>query len=183
MKTLLKDYDNSWYNPKAGLLKRMCWYFANLLFFNNGFWPFSGLRVILLRVFGAKVGKGVFIKPCINIKYPWLLDIGDYVWIGEGVWIDNLARVKIGSNVCVSQGAMLLTGNHNYRKSTFDLMTGEIVLKEGTWIGARAVVCPGVTCESHSMLTVGSVATGNLAPYSIYSGNAAIKVKDRKIIG
>ena len=75
--------------------------------------PFSGLKVFLLQLFGAKVGKGVVIKPNVNIKYPWLLEIGDYTWIGERAWIDNLAQVKIGKNCCISQGAMLLCGNNN----------------------------------------------------------------------
>ena len=57
----------------------------------------------------------------MNIKYPWFLAIGDHTWIGEKVWIDNLAEVAIGANCCVSQGAMLLCGNHNYKKSTFEL--------------------------------------------------------------
>jgi len=127
------------------------------------------------------VGQGVLIKPSVNIKYPWLLEIGNNVWIGEGVWIDNLAKVTIGDNVCISQGAMLLCGNHDYKKSTFDLIIGEILLEEGVWIGAKTVVCPGVTCKPHSILTVGSVASKDLEPYSIYKGNPAVFVKNREI--
>jgi putative colanic acid biosynthesis acetyltransferase WcaF len=127
------------------------------------------------------VGKGVVIKPAVSIKYPWKLEIGDHVWIGEKVWIDNLAKVRIDNNACISQGAMLLTGNHNYKKSTFDLLVGEIVLQEGAWVGAQSVVCPGVTCCSHSVLSVGSVAVSDLEPYSIYQGNPAVKVRARAI--
>ena len=156
------------------------WYLLNSLFFKTSFyWP--SIRISLLRLFGARIGKGVVIKPNVNIKYPWLLVVGDYVWIGEGVWIDNLVEVNIGSNVCISQGAMLLTGNHNYKKSTFDLITGEIVLEDGVWIGAKSVVCPGVTCHSHAVLSVGSVATTDLQPYKIYQGNPARTIRDRQI--
>ncbi|MDZ7624210.1 MAG: hypothetical protein U5J96_07185 [Ignavibacteriaceae bacterium] len=90
-------------------------------------WP-NSFKIFALRFFGAKVGKGVIIKPCVNIKYPWFLEIGDNVWIGEEVWIDNLGKVKIGNNVCLSQGALLLCGNHNYKKETFDLIVGDITL-------------------------------------------------------
>ncbi|MGC8803729.1 MAG: colanic acid biosynthesis acetyltransferase WcaF, partial [Bacteroidales bacterium] len=76
-------------------------------------------------------------------------------------------------------GALLLTGNHNYRLPTFDLMAKTITLEDGVWIGAKAIVCPGITAYSHAVLTVGSVATTNLEGYSIYSGNPAQKIKNR----
>lgn len=181
MKTDLSVYDNSWYNPGGGLFKRLIWYIANVLFLLNPLNPFSGIKIRILRLFGAKIGKGVNIKPCVNIKYPWLLEIGDYTWIGENVWIDNLATVQIGSNVCISQGAMLLCGNHNYKKATFDLMIGNITLEDGSWVGAQSVVCPGVTLHSHSVLGVNSVANHDLEPYSIYQGNPAQKIRSRNI--
>ena len=177
--TDLSQYDNSWYHPGGGAAKRLAWYFVNVLFFLNPFNPFSGLKVRLLRLFGARAGKGVVVKPGVNIKYPWLLEIGDYAWIGENVWIDNLARVRIGSNVCISQGAMLLCGNHNYKKPTFDLMIGEITLEDGSWVGAQSVVCPGVTLHTHAVLGVNSVANHDLDAYGIYLGNPAIKMRKR----
>ena len=75
----------------------------------------STFKAIILRVFGAKVGKGLVIRTHVRIKQPWRLSIGDHVWIGESVWIDNLVQVAIASNVCLSQGAFLLTGNHDYK--------------------------------------------------------------------
>ncbi len=176
-------YDNSWYNPGGSSLKRVLWYFTNILFFINPLNPISSVKVRLLRCFGAKIGKGVVIKPSVNIKYPWNLSIGDYTWIGENVWIDNLVQVTIGSDVCVSQGAMLLCGNHNYKKSTFDLMVGKIVLEDGCWVGAQSVVCPGVTLHSHAVLGVASVANKNLDAYTIYQGNPAHMVRKRIIVG
>lgn len=182
MKSNLSQYDNSWYNPGGNSLKRVLWYFINILFFMNPLNPISSVKIRLLRCFGAKIGKGVVIKPLVNIKYPWNLSIGDYTWIGENVWIDNLVQVTISSNVCVSQGAMLLCGNHNYKKSTFDLMVGKIVLEDGCWVGAQSVVCPGVTLHSHAVLGVASVANKNLDAYTIYQGNPAQMVRKRIIV-
>ena len=176
----LSKFRNDWYNP-GNRFKRSFWFLVNAVFLQNPIIPFSSLKVFLLRTFGAKIGKNVVVKPNVNIKYPWNLSIGDNSWIGEKVWIDNLGKVIIGKNVCLSQSSFLLCGNHNYKKETFDLMIKEINLEDGVWIGAKATVCPGVTCKSHSVLSVGSIATSDLESYSIYQGNPAVKVKDRVI--
>lgn len=181
MKVDLSKYDNSWYHPGRGLIVRGLWYVVNALIFLSPFVPISRIKVKILRLFGARVGKGVVIKPRVNIKYPWNLSIGDYSWIGEGVWIDNLARVEIGPHCCLSQSVMLLCGNHNYSKTTFDLMVGTIVLEEGVWIGANSLVVGNTTCKSHSVLAVNSVAGGQLDAYGIYRGNPSRKVKERRV--
>ena len=176
----LSKYNNDEYQPGSSI-KRICWYIVNLVFFKSGCFPFYKLKVFLLRGFGANVGKGVIIKPCVNIKYAWNLSIGNYTWIGEGVWIDNLGKIMIGNSVCLSQGAMLLCGNHNYNSKQFDLMVKDIILEDGCWIGAKAIVCGGITCGSHAVLAVASVANNNLEPYGIYQGNPAVKIKTRQI--
>jgi len=180
-KTDLSAYNNSPYHPGGTMLKRIVWYYINAMFFKSGLFPFYGFKNFLLRIFGAKIGKGVEVKPCVNIKYPWLLTVGDHVWIGEEVWIDNLVMINIGSNVCLSQGALLLTGSHNYKKQAFDLITGNIVLEDGVWIGAKAIVNQGITVGTHAVLASGSIATKNLDAFGVYQGNPAVKVRDRVI--
>jgi len=176
----LSQYNNDHYQS-GSTIKKLLWYFTNMLFFKT-LLPFpSSFRTVLLRMFGAKIGQGVVIKPDINIKYPWFLEIGNDCWIGEGVWIDNLATVKIGSNVVLSQGAYLLTGSHDYTKESFDLILGKIILEAGVWIGAKATVCPNVICKSHSVLAVGSVATKDLDAYMVYQGNPAEPKRQRVI--
>ena len=178
-----EQYNNDWFKREIGAsrFKQFIWYFTNVLFFINPLNPGSGIKKALLRLFGAKIGKGVVLKPSINIKYPWKLSIGDFSWIGEKVWIDNLGQVDIGKNVCISQGAMLLTGNHDYKKQGFDLMVGKIILEDGVWIGAESLVCPGVVCATHAVLAAKSVATQDLSAYQIYQGNPAHIVKERVI--
>lgn len=179
-KTDLSAFNNSWYKPGGNFLSRALWYWCSSVFVNSRF-PFSGCKKFLLRLFGARIGKGVVIKPNVNVKYPWNLEVGDFSWIGEHAWIDNLAPVKIGSNCCISQGGFLLTGNHDFSKPAFDLMVKPIVLEDGTWVGAKSVVCPGVTLKSHAVLAVGSVATSDLDAWSIYQGNPAVKVRERQM--
>ncbi|MBD1431820.1 colanic acid biosynthesis acetyltransferase WcaF [Sphingobacterium sp. DN00404] len=176
----LSTYNNDFYRP-GNRLKVIVWYFFNVLFFINPLNPSSYIKVLLLRSFGAKIGKGVTIKPGVNIKYPWKLKIGDHVWIGEKVWIDNLADVIIMDNVCVSQGAMLLCGNHNYKKTSFDLIVGSITLETGSWVGAKAVVCPNVTVAEHSIIAVNSVLNRSSEKFGIYQGNPALKIRVRFI--
>ena len=175
----LVQYNNYPYNPGGGALKRILWYYVNIFFFKSSLFPFYAFKNGLLRLFGAKLGDMVEIKPCVNIKYPWLLTIGNEVWIGENVWLDCLVPITIGNNICISQGAMLLTGSHNYKKPSFDLMTGSIVIEDGAWIGAGTIINMGLTIGTHAILGSGSVATRNLEPYGIYQGNPAVKIRER----
>jgi len=180
IKINLSLYNNSSYFF-GNSIKKIIWYFTNILFLKTML-PFPpSFKIYLLKLFGANLGKSIVIKPNVNIKYPWFLEIGDNCWIGEGVWIDNLAKVIIGNNVCLSQESYLLTGSHNYKKKSFDLILGEIILEDGVWIGAKAIVCPNVICKTHSVLAVGSVANYNLLPYRIYQGNPAKFKRKREI--
>jgi putative colanic acid biosynthesis acetyltransferase WcaF len=179
--TDLSSYIHSAPHRKYSALKRLLWFYVNALLFKTGLFPSSQLKVSLLRIFGAKIGNKVVIRTGVNIKHPWLLRIGDHSWIGENVWIDNLVMVSIGSNVCISQGATLLTGSHNYKDPSFGLLTGVITLEDGVWIGAQTTVNPGLTAASHAVLTAGSVATKNLEARFIYQGNPASKTRPRII--
>ena len=177
MKIKVKNtkFDNRCYRPGRSLLVILIWYLVNNFIYNSYLFPFNKLKIYLLRIFGSTIGNGVIIKPKVNIKYPWNLQIGDHVWIGELVWIDNLDRIILGNNVTISQGALLISGSHNYNKSTFDLLIGKIILEDGVWIAAKSVVSSGVTCKTHSVLTLNSVATQDLDEYGIYRGNPAVK--------
>ena len=177
----LSKYDNAWYQPGASHIKRMFWYFINAFIFNTALFPFSGMKCTILRLFGATVGINNNIKPLVRIKYPWNLKMGDNVWLGEGVWIDNLTNITIGNNVCLSQEAYLLTGNHDYSDRQFGLIVKAIVIEDGAWIGARAIVCPGVTVARNAIVTVNSVLQQHAKDNGIYRGNPAEYIKKRTI--
>ena len=178
-KVQLGCFSASGFDKGAGRLKIMLWYIVNALIVRASWNPFMSVKVVVLRMFGAKIGKGLVIKNEVRVKSPWFLTVGDDCWIGENVWIDNLDRVTIGNNVCISQGAMLLTGNHDYKISTMPYRNAPIVIEDGAWIGANSTVCPSVTVHENAILTVGSVATRSLDSNGIYQGNPAKKIRER----
>jgi len=179
--------DFSRYIPKgfdrgAGTFREGLWLMVSLVLFRLCPFSCSALKRLTLRAFGAKVGKGVVIKPQVKITFPWKLEIGDYVWLGEECWLLNLERITIGNNVCISQRAFFCTGNHNYESATFDLIVKPINVQAGAWVGAACWVGPGVTVGTHAVLAAGAVATKNLNPFGIYAGNPAVWVKERAML-
>jgi putative colanic acid biosynthesis acetyltransferase WcaF len=176
----LSLYDNSWYSPGRNRLVAALWFFVGLPLLWLQLQPLSSLRSFLLRLFGARIGKGVVIKPGVRVKYPWHLSVGANSWIGEDVWIDNLTLVTIGANVCISQGAYLCTGNHDWSDPVFGLEVKPITVEDGSWIGARALICPGVHVGQCAVAAAGSVVTRNIPAFEIHAGNPAGFVKTRQ---
>ena len=175
----LGDYDNSWYSPGRSSAWRAAWFFLGAPIVSSSILPSSAVRVLLLRLFGAKIGQGVVIKPGVVVKYPWHLVIGDHCWLGERCWIDNLTTVRLGSNVCVSQEAYLCTGNHDWRDPAFGLMIAPIQLNDGAWAGARSILTPGTVLGQGAVAGAGSVVSGIVPDFEIYAGNPAAFVKKR----
>ncbi|MGA8891066.1 MAG: WcaF family extracellular polysaccharide biosynthesis acetyltransferase [Anaeromyxobacteraceae bacterium] len=177
----LASFDNSWYYPGRSLPVRVAWLVANAVILSSWVpWP-SALKRGLLRLFGARVGRGVVLKPKVNIKYPWNLELGDHAWIGEGVWIDSLSRVTIGRNACLSQGVMVETGNHDWSKATFDLVLKDVSVEEGAWAAVGSLLLPGSKLASHAVLGAGSVLAGGTDPYAVYVGVPARKARERDV--
>jgi putative colanic acid biosynthesis acetyltransferase WcaF len=174
-------YTTGKFDRGAGVVKEGLWLVISLFLFRLCPFSFSALKRSVLRMFGANIGGNVTIKPQVNITFPWKLTVGDHVWLGEEVWLLNLERIVIGSNVCISQRAYLCTGSHDYSSQTFNLIVKPITVEDGAWLGAGCWVGPGVTIGSHAVLTLGSVVTKNLAANGIYRGNPAVLVKQRII--
>jgi putative colanic acid biosynthesis acetyltransferase WcaF len=181
MKVDLSQYSPGNFDRGAAVFKEALWRVVSLMLFRLCPFSASELKCGILRVFGARVGRAVIIKPNVKITFPWKLTIGNDVWLGEECWILNLERVTIGNHVCVSQRAFLCTGSHNYNLPTFDLIVKPITVEDGAWLGAGCWVGPGVTVGSHAVLTAGSVASKRLEASAIYQGNPALLVKQRLI--
>lgn len=177
----LSSFNGSDFDKRAGKTKIILWYFVNALFVRASWNPFMKPKLWLLKLFGAKIGKRIVLKNNVIIKSPWNLVVGDDCWIGESVWIDNLDKVVIGCNVCISQGALLLTGNHDYKKTSMPYRNAPITIEDGAWIGANTTVCAGVTVHENAILTVGSMTSKDLDANGIYQGVPAVKIRERII--
>ena len=141
--------------------------------------PGSAWRVLMLRAFGARIGSGCRIKPGLRVKFPWRLQVGQTCWLAEDAWIDNLAMVRIGDRVCLSQSAYLCTGNHDFRLPGFDLRLGPITIGSDVWIAARAVLAPGCRIGPGAVVALGAVVSGTVPSGVIVRGNPAVVVADR----
>lgn len=177
----LDRYTTVTYNPGAPLWKQLLWFFLGSPLLATRFIPMSGFKVFLLRAFGAQIGKGVRVKTGLRVKFPWRLMVGDYAWLGEDVWIDNLAEVIIGVHACISQGVYLCTGNHDWNHPDFKLIVAPIHIEESCWIAAKSVIGPGVTVGKGAVLVLGGVAGKSLEPMTVYAGNPAKPIKQRKL--
>ncbi|MCC7278843.1 MAG: colanic acid biosynthesis acetyltransferase WcaF [Chromatiaceae bacterium] len=175
----LDGYSTRSFSRGHGLWVEALWLLGQALLLAS--WvPGSWQRRLILRAFGARIGRGVVIKPGVRVKFPWRLRIGDHSWIGERVWIDNLATVEIGSNCVISQNAYLCTGSHDWSVDSFDLVVKPIRIEDEVWVAARACVGPGVTIGRGVVLALGAVATRDLAPGWVYRGNPAVPLKPRE---
>jgi putative colanic acid biosynthesis acetyltransferase WcaF len=177
----LDRYTVGEYSPGAQLWQQLAWYFLGSPLVSSYTIFSSGFKCWVLRCFGAKIGAGVTIKQGVKIKFPWRLVVGDFVWLGENCWIDNVALVTIESHSCISQAVYLCTGNHDWSSPSFHLKDTPIHVGESCWIAARATVGPGVTLGRGAVLCLGSVAGKSLAPMTIYAGNPAQPIKERQM--
>ncbi len=169
----LSKFQNAGFSRGAPAWKEAAWWVVRSLLFAPWFPVPSPLKVAALRLFGAKVGQGVVIRSRVNVTFPWRLEIGDHVWIGDDVFILSLDRVKIGSHVCLSQGVFLCTGSHDHRQAAFDLITGPVVVRDRSWVAARAFVGPGVTAGPGAVIGAGAVVVKDVPEGMAAYGNPA----------
>ncbi len=181
LKVDLSKTSNRDFDPGRPYPVRAVWVIAEALVLLNPLITSYGLKRWLLRRFGAQVGRNVIIKPNVHVKYPWRLSVGDNAWLGERCWIDNFVEVRIGANACISQGAYLCTGNHDWSDPGMGRVVNPITLADGAWIGAFACIAPGVAVGEEAVVSLGSVLLEDAEPSGIYVGNPAVKVRERRL--
>jgi putative colanic acid biosynthesis acetyltransferase WcaF len=161
---------------------RVLWNYLGQNLFRFTFHNWYGVRNALLRLFGATLGNPVRVRPSVIIEQPWNLAIGDNSSIGDRAIVYCLGKVTIGKHVSVSQGAHLCAGTHDYRQVDMPLIRPPIVIGDYAWVAADAFVGPNVTVGEGAVLGARACAMKDLAPWSVYAGNPAQKVKDRQPI-
>ena len=167
------------YDRGRPLAVELLWYFLKMVFFLSAFpWP-ARFRSIILSTFGATLCRNVYIKPRVNIHFPWRISIGDNTLIGEGVEIYNFAPVIIGANCCLSQRAFVCAANHDFRDPAMGYRHAPVTICDGAWIGACSFVGPGTLVGVDVVVTAGSVVTKDLPHGMVCSGNPCLPVKPR----
>jgi len=161
------------------LLRIVSWLFVSRLMFERSLCP-SSFKIALLRIWGARIGTNVLLKRNIRISFPWLLEVGQNSWIGEGVWLINHAKIAIGSNVCISQRSIICSGSHDYRSASLEYAHKPIVIKDGTWVCLDAKVLPGVTLGECSVVSAGEIVRESLPNYSILVGGQVRRINPPK---
>lgn len=155
------------------------WAVCELLFVTNPWQISSGLRVRVLRAFGARIGHGVVFRPRTRVKFPWKLEIGDRTWVGEGVWFHNQDRVTVGSDVVISQETLLTTGSHSHRRD-MALITLPIRIGDGSWVTSRCIILGGVKLPKSVLISpLSVVGPSDFKPGSVYGGNPISYIGDR----
>ena len=150
----LSSHRNDGFDPGRPFAVRAAWVIVEALVLLNPVVTSYRLKRTVLRIFGARIGEGVVIKPNVHVKFPWRLRVGAHSWLGERSWIDNFVEVTIGTNACVSQGAYLCTGNHDWNDPTFRRIEQGIAIGDGAWIGAFARIAPGIAVDPDELVAL-----------------------------
>lgn len=166
------------FRGKSKIVVQLWWIIQDTLFAWSPQFLY-GWRRFLLRVFGAKIGKGVLIRSTVKITYPWNIEIGDYCWIGEENVLYSLGKITIGNNVALAHKVYINTGGHDYKKISFDIFAEPVVIEDQCWITNDVYIAPGVTVGKGSVIAARSSVLKNISEGKIYAGTPAKEIKNR----
>lgn len=155
------------------------WWIVQSIFFKKSPQFAYGWRRFLLRIFGAKIGKKVIIRPTVKITYPWKIQIDDYSWIGDDVILYSLGEIEIGKNVVISQKSYICTGSHDYLKEFFPIFAKKITIEDESWLATDVFVAPGITIKKGTVVGSRSSVYKNLPAGWLCYGNPAKPIKKR----
>lgn len=161
-------------------LMRSLWRIVWLLLFRPTPRIFHPWRVLLLRLFGARLGRGVHPYPSVRIWAPWNLVMGDHSCLSNDVDCYCVDKVVIGERVTVSQYSYLCTATRDYNDPDMPLMTAPIQIGAYAWITADVFVGPGVTIGEGSVIGARSTVIHDVKPWIVVAGNPVKVIGERK---
>lgn len=167
----LSQYDQSWYDPGKPRWVILVWWLVQAVVFPLTLHAAHGPRCWLLRCFGARIGKGVVIRPTARFTYPWNITIGDHSWIGDDVVFYSLEAITVGNHCVISQKSYLCTGSHRIDDPAFSLELGAIAIEDGAWIATDCFVAPGVRIGANSVVGARSSVFHSLPAGYLCLGN------------
>ncbi|MGO4306586.1 putative colanic acid biosynthesis acetyltransferase [Cupriavidus sp. RAF12] len=156
-----------------------CWWCVQSLFFRTSPQFANGFRRWLLRCFGARVGRGVVIRPSVKVTYPWKVTIGDHAWIGDGAELYSLAEIVIGNNAVVSQYCYLCAGDHDYQRSDFLIRGRPIRVADEAWVASHTFIAPGVTIGEGAVIGACSAVFRDMPAGMVCMGSPCRPLKPR----
>jgi len=166
------------FRGKSGWYVQLWWLVQSTLFAMSPQFMY-GWRVMLLRLFGAKVGEGVIIRPSVRVTYPWKVKIGNHVWIGDLAELYSLGEIDIGDDVVISQKSYLCAATHDYTKTSFDMMDKKITIEDQVWLATDVFIAPGVTIGRGALIGARSSVFSDMPEDMICVGSPAKPVKRR----
>ncbi|MEW1878599.1 DapH/DapD/GlmU-related protein [Rhodococcus sp. NPDC080181] len=152
----LGSFTGTGYTKGRNVVVQVAWLAISSTVFTQWWCP-NRLRILILRLFGASIGTGVIIRHQVIIHWPWKLSIGNNTWVGQQAWLLNLEPITIGHDVCISQGAFICTGSHDRRSRSFEFDNAPVVIGDGAWVAARAIVLRGVSVGNNATIGAGTV--------------------------
>lgn len=177
----LDAYDQSGYRPGRSKLVIMVWWLLQAVIFPLTPHASHGPRCWLLRRFGARIGKGVVIRPTARFTFPWHVSLGDHSWIGDDVVLYSLAPITVGQHCVISQKSYLCTGSHDIQDPQFGLIVAPVVIENGAWVATDCFVAPGVTVGANSVVGARSSVFKSLPPGHLCYGNPCRPVAPRRM--
>jgi putative colanic acid biosynthesis acetyltransferase WcaF len=177
----LRKYDQSWFDRGRPSWYILLWWLVQAIAFPLTPHPLNGLRRVLLRLFGADIGKGVLIRPTARFTYPWKISIGDYSWIGDDVVLYSLDQINIGKHCVISQKSYLCTGSHEINDPAFGLKTASITIGNGVWIAADCFIGLGVEVGANAVIGARSSVFSDIPPEQVAWGTPCCGQHPRKL--
>ena len=170
----LRNYKSANYDRGRSNWFVMIWWFVQAIAFPVSLHNLNNFRCWLLRLFGAKIGQGVVIRPTARFTYPWKISIGDYSWIGDDVVFYSIDRIEIGSHAVISQKSYLCTASHDFRDPSFPTMASPIKVGNGAWVATDCFIAPGVTIGANAVIGARSSVFRDISQQQVAWGSPCI---------